>query len=66
MSRSLSYTDAVRLLGGTDSKIVSAVEKIVGGVLLGGAPVIPAFLSWFDAKSEFVRLSNDLIRSLAE
>ncbi|MDQ2627723.1 MAG: hypothetical protein M3Y90_12085, partial [Actinomycetota bacterium] len=66
MSRSLSYLDAVKLLGGKDSKVVTAIEKIVGGALLAGAPAVGALLAWFDAKAEFVRLSHELIRGLSE
>ncbi|GGR33757.1 hypothetical protein GCM10010168_60000 [Actinoplanes ianthinogenes] len=66
MARSLSYSDAVRLLGGQDSKVVAAIEKIVGGVLLAATPAAPALLGLFDAKSELVRLSHDLVRGLAE
>jgi hypothetical protein len=66
MSRSLGYADAVRLLGGADSRIVSALEKITGGLMLGGAIAAPALLAWFDAKADFVRLCNGLVRSLSE
>ncbi|WP_433831813.1 NACHT domain-containing protein [Actinoplanes sp. CA-015351] len=64
MPRSLSYTDAVRLLGGQDSTVVAAIEKLAGGVLLVAAPGVTELLSWFDAKGEFVRLSHELVRGL--
>ncbi|GAA4945989.1 NACHT domain-containing protein [Actinoplanes utahensis] len=66
MARSLSYADAARLLGGQNSKIITALEKIAGVLMLGTAPVADAVLSWFDAKADFVRLSNELVRNLAE
>lgn len=66
MSKSLSYGDAIRLLGGQDSKIVTALDQISGGILLGATPAIPALLGWFDAKAELVRLSHSLVRGLSE
>lgn len=66
MARSLGYIDAVRLLGGQDSKLVSALEKVTGGILLGATPVAPAILGLFDAKAEFVRISHDLVRAITE
>ncbi|WIM98819.1 hypothetical protein ACTOB_002436 [Actinoplanes oblitus] len=66
MARSLGYSDAVRLLGGQDSKVVAAIEKITGGVLLAATPAVPALLGLFDAKAELVRLGHDLVRGFAE
>jgi hypothetical protein len=66
MSKGLSYADAVRLLGGKDSKIVTALEKITGGILLGAAVGVPALLGWFEAKAEFARLCQDLVRGFSE
>ncbi len=66
MARSLGYADAVLLLGGQDNKIVTALEKITGGILLGATPAAPAILGLFDAKAEFVRLSHDLVRRITE
>jgi hypothetical protein len=66
MAKSLRYADAVRLLGGAESRLVAALEKVTGGLLLGGVPVAPALLGWFDAKAEFVRLAHELVRGLTE
>lgn len=67
MSKRLSYGDAVRLLGGQDSKIVSALDKFAGGVLLGGAAAgVPGMLALFGAKAEAVRLGHELVRKLSE
>jgi hypothetical protein len=67
VSKRLSYGDAVRLLGGQDSKIVSALDKVAGGVLLGGAVAgVPAMLSLFGAKAEAARLGHELVRKLSE
>lgn len=56
----------MHLLGGKDSRVVKALEKIVGGVLIGVAVKVPAVLALFDAKAEVVRLSHELIRGLSE
>jgi hypothetical protein len=62
-----SYADAVKLLGAKESKIVKALDKLLGGALLGGS-VAGALdlLGWFDAKGDFVRLSNSLVTKLSE
>ncbi|GAA1621648.1 NACHT domain-containing protein [Actinoplanes couchii] len=66
MPRSLSYADAARLLGGQDSRIVTALEKSAGWLMLGAAPGAAEILGLFDAKVELVRLSHDLVRTLSE
>ncbi|SDT44226.1 NACHT domain-containing protein [Actinoplanes derwentensis] len=66
MPRSLSYADAARLLGGQHSRIVTALEKSAGWLMLGTVPGAGEVLSWFDAKGELVRLSHDLVRDLSE
>jgi NACHT N-terminal Helical domain 7 len=66
MSRQLSYADAAKILGGGQNKIFSALDKIVGGLLLGGSVMgMPDILGWFDAKGEFVRLTREAVASLA-
>ncbi|MFC6020607.1 hypothetical protein ACFP2T_31095 [Plantactinospora solaniradicis] len=57
MPRTLSYADAARMLGGDRSRVVSALDTLAGGALLGTAVPVPAVLALFDAKAEFVRLS---------
>ena len=66
MVRGLSYGDAVRLLGGKDSKIVTALDKVTGGILLGAAVTVPALLAWIEARAEFARLCQDLVRAFSE
>ena len=67
MFKRLSYGDAVRLLGGQDSKIVSGLDKVAGGVLLGGAAAgVPGMLTLFGAKAEAVRLGHELVRKLSD
>ena len=64
--KGLSYADAVRLLGGEDSRIVTALDKITSGVLLGAAVGVPALLGWLEARAEFARLCQDLVKGFAE
>ena len=67
MKRGLSYSDAAKLLGGADSKIVAAIDKLVGGILLAAsASGIGLALGLFEAKAEFVRLSTGLVSSLSD
>jgi NACHT conflict system protein len=62
MGKTLSYADAARLLGGPDSRIVTALDAVTGGIMLALVPALPAVLGLFDAKAEFIRLSLDLVR----
>ncbi|CAM3665839.1 NACHT domain-containing NTPase [Kibdelosporangium persicum] len=64
--RTVSYRDVAILLGGRQNKLIAALDKITSGVLLGGMVKVEDLLSWFDAKSDFVRLSNDLLGHLSE
>ncbi|GAA4455373.1 NACHT domain-containing protein [Phytohabitans houttuyneae] len=66
MPQVLSYADAVRLLGGRDSRVVAAIEALTSGAMLGAAVPFPVVLGWFDAKSEFVRLGHQLVRGLSD
>ncbi|GIM88246.1 NACHT domain-containing protein [Paractinoplanes toevensis] len=72
MPKGLSYTDAVKILGGS-GPLTKAVDNLLGGALnaatLGGSD---AALSFFDAKAEMVRLGGlvttkitDLVRGLS-
>lgn len=67
MARELSYADAVKLLGGTDSRVVAALDRLTGGLLLaatGGGSVLA--LNLFDAEGEFAKLSGELVTALAD
>ena len=67
MNKGLSYSDAVKLLGGSDSRVVAAIDKLAGGVLLAAAAGVSVFaLGLFEAKAEFIRLSMDLVSSLRD
>lgn len=63
----VSYAEAVRLLGGTDNRLVTALDRLTGGVLLAATAGGSAFaLSLFDAKGELARLGAELVGSLRE
>ncbi|MFI6132004.1 NACHT domain-containing protein [Micromonospora sp. NPDC051141] len=66
MPDTLSYADAVRLLGGEKSKVVDWFDKLTGGVLLAASVPVPALLGIFDAKAEFVRLGHELVCGVSE
>ncbi len=55
MAKRLTYSDAVKLLGGSDP----AVDNLLGGMLsIATAGGSEAALGWFDAKTEMVRLGH--------
>src|SRR4051812_13951785 len=66
MNRSLSYADAVRILGGR-SQLVAVIDRAAGGFLLavtaGGSGLAA---SLFDAKSELSTTTQTLITDLAD
>lgn len=64
MPRLLRYADAATFLGGGESPIIARLDNLLGGLLIGAAPVVPAALSWFDAKAEFIRLGHELVGSV--
>jgi hypothetical protein len=67
MGRGLSYADAVRLLGGQDSKVVAVLDRLCGGLLLAVSAGGGGFaLSLLGARSELARLSGDLVSGLGE
>jgi CheY-like chemotaxis protein len=65
MSDKLGYADAVKLLGGADKRIVSALDGLTGGLLLaatgGGASFV---MSLLDVRGELARLNQELVSSL--
>ena len=62
----LSY-DAVRLMGGRDSRTVAALDRLTGGLLLAASAAGVGFaLSLLGAKGELARLSNELVRGLGQ
>jgi hypothetical protein len=67
MSNNLCYADAVKLLGGADKRIVSALDRLTGGLLLaatgGGATFV---LNLFDVQGELARLNLELVSGLGD
>jgi hypothetical protein len=67
MSADLSYADAVKMLGGGDKRIVSALDRLTGGLLLaatgGGATFV---LSLFDVQGELARINQELVSRLGD
>ncbi|MGW4059420.1 NACHT domain-containing protein [Amycolatopsis sp. NPDC004747] len=57
----LTYRDAVKILGPGNNALVSALDKIFGGLLLAATPVASGLLSILDAKSELTKVANDLV-----
>jgi hypothetical protein len=66
VARGLSYADAVVLLGGGPrNRVVAALDRLAGGLLLAASATGAAFpLSLFDAKAELFRLSDELVGSI--
>jgi hypothetical protein len=63
----LSYADAVRLMGGRESRTVAALDRLTGGLLLAASAAGSGFaLGLFEAKGELARLSSELVRGLGE
>ncbi|WP_121390508.1 hypothetical protein [Actinokineospora cianjurensis] len=57
----LTYRDAVKILGTGNSPVVAALDKVLGGLLLGTTLVSADAPSVFDAKFELSRLANELV-----
>ena len=63
----VSYADAARLLGGSNSKVVSALDHLTGGLLLAATAAGSGFaLSLFAARDEVVRHSRELLFGLQD
>lgn len=67
VARELCYADAVRLLGGRDEKVTVLLDGLAGGLVQAASVTGAGFvLGLFDAKSQLVRLSSDLVQGLSE
>jgi hypothetical protein len=67
VSKTLSYADAVRILGGDTHPTVDAIDRLTGGLLLWASAVGGAWvLSLFDAKAELARLSRQLVTDMEQ
>ncbi|GGQ48980.1 NACHT domain-containing protein [Couchioplanes azureus] len=61
MPKTLSYADAVRILGqGPELDVVRRIDDATGGILLGATVTTPAVLGWFDALARFADLSHQV------
>ncbi|WP_394619250.1 NACHT domain-containing protein [Lentzea sp. JNUCC 0626] len=65
MRKTYSYNEAVKILGGSNHPVVDAMDKLLGGALLAGSLGLWEVLSLFDAKPDFIKLSNELITKLS-
>jgi hypothetical protein len=67
MTKTLSYADAVKLLGRDESKVAAALGKLTGGLLAaatgGGGELV---LGLFDAKADLARLGGQLVTGLRD
>jgi hypothetical protein len=64
--KTYSYNEAVKILGGREHPIVAAMDKLLNGALLAGSLGLWQVLDLFDAKPDFIRLSNELISKVSE
>lgn len=60
MRRPLSYAEAVRMLGGDESRLIGFLDRLAGVAGVGGG------LELFDVREEAVRLGNSLTRNLSD
>ncbi|GAB2837557.1 NACHT domain-containing protein [Lentzea nigeriaca] len=65
MRRTYSYNEAVKSLGGREHPIVAKMDKLLNGALLAGSLGLWQVLDLFDAKPDFIRLSNELISKVS-
>lgn len=67
MPRTLSYADAVRLLGGGESKAVATVDKLLGGFLLAASALHGGIVvSLFSQGRQLASLSYSFVSRLDE
>ncbi|HZN19658.1 MAG TPA: hypothetical protein VFB84_15975 [Micromonosporaceae bacterium] len=67
MTHWLSYSDAVKLLGGRNDKTVHAIDRLTGGLLLVASAAGGGFVpNLFDPAARLARLSGDLVAGLGE
>ncbi len=65
MLRALNYADAVRLLGGQESRTAAVLDKLVGGLLqAASATGWGLAVNLFDTKAELVAASHRLVAGL--
>ena len=66
VARTISYADAVRLLGGgPESAVYQRVNTMTGGLLAGAAIAAPQLLALLDLRTELARVSGELVTTTA-
>ncbi|WP_157437441.1 NACHT domain-containing protein [Actinoplanes subtropicus] len=66
MARTISYADAVRILGGgPESAVYQRVNTMTGGLLAGAAIAAPQLLALLDLRTELARVSGELVTTTA-
>ncbi|MEU0881304.1 ATP-binding protein [Lentzea sp. NPDC005914] len=65
MRKTYSYNEAVKILGGREHPTVAAMDKLLNGALLAGSLGLWQVLDLFDAKPDFIKLSNELISKVS-
>ncbi|MGW6928640.1 NACHT domain-containing protein [Lentzea sp. NPDC054927] len=66
MRKTYSYNEAVKILGGREHPTVAAMDKLLNGALLAGSLGLWQVLDLFDAKPDFIKLSNELISKVSQ
>ena len=62
VARTISYADAVRILGGgPESAVYQRVNTMTGGLLAGAAIAAPQLLALLDLRTELARVSGELV-----
>jgi hypothetical protein len=66
VAKTISYADAVRILGGgPESVAFQRLNTITGGVLAGAAIAVPQLLGLLDLRAEMARVSAELVGKAA-
>src|SRR3954466_5099076 len=66
VARTISYADAVRILGGgPESPVYQRVNTMTGGLLAGAAIAAPQLLALLDLRTELARVSGELVTTTA-
>src|SRR5690349_3639664 len=62
VARTISYADAVRILGGgPESAVYQRINTMTGGLLAGAAIAAPQLLALLDLRTELARVSGELV-----
>ena len=66
VARTISYADAVRILGGgPESAVYQRINTMTGGLLAGAAIAAPQLLALLDLRTELARVSGELVTTTA-